>query len=127
LRKSRAVSVVVVLIIIGLLLLPYLFEGIEWTTLEESILFVVGMVALMVLFLTNPAQQKTSRKVKIEEIGEAKTLTSIACHRCEFSDQREFKRGDFIGKSLGKCPKCKNNELYIRAIYTVEEKKAGKR
>ena len=125
-RKSRALALVIVLVISVLLLLPYLIEGFEWTTLESSALFAVGMFALVVLLLTNPVQQRPSTKGKGEESGEGKTITSLACHRCEFSDQREFQRGDFVGKSLGTCPKCKNGELYIRAIYTAEEKKDKK-
>jgi hypothetical protein len=127
LKKSRALALSVVLIISVLLLLPYLVGGFEWTMLESSALFAVGMIGLLVLFLTNPAQQKTSGKAKDGDVGEVKTVTSLACHRCEFSDQRDFQRGDFVGKALGECPKCKNSELYIRAIYTADEKKDGKR
>ena len=126
-KKSRVFAIVVVLVISGLLLLPNLVAGLEWTTLEESVLFAVGMLALVALFLINPAQQNPKAKGIRQEAVDVETLTSFACHQCDFTDQREFKRGDFVGKSVGKCPKCKNDALYIRAIYTAEEKKEGKR
>jgi hypothetical protein len=126
LRRSRALALSIVLIVSVLLLLPYFIEGFVLTTLELSVLFAVGMFALVVLLLTNPAQRSTSGKTKGGESEEVKTLTSLACHHCEFTDQREFQKGDFVGKSLGKCPKCKDDELYVRAIYTADEKKDKK-
>jgi hypothetical protein len=110
-----------------LLLLPYLIEGLEWTSLETFAFFAIGMIALAILLLTNPAQQNPSGKARSGESAENKTISILACHGCEFSDQREFKRGDFVGKVLGECPKCKKRDLYIRAIYTADEKKDGKR
>lgn len=125
-KKSRALAIIVVLIVGVLLLLPYLVEGLVWTTLITSVLYAVGMFALVLLLLTSPAQQSTKGKTKGEESGEIKTITSLACHSCEFSEEREFQKGDFIGKLLGKCPKCKNEKLYIGAIYALDEKKGKK-
>jgi hypothetical protein len=126
LKKSRAFAIIVVLVIGVLLLLPYLVEGLVWTTLGTSALYAVGMFALVLLLLTGSAQQSTKGKAKGEESGEIKTITSLACHSCEFSEDREFQRGDFVGKALGKCPKCKKEKLYIRAIYALDEKKGKK-
>jgi predicted nucleic-acid-binding Zn-ribbon protein len=54
--------------------------------------------------------------------GETKTITTIACYNCKFVEEREFEKGDFIGKTLGKCPKCRG-QRYIKSIYEVEEKR----
>ncbi|WXG42548.1 MAG: hypothetical protein WED04_00315 [Promethearchaeati archaeon SRVP18_Atabeyarchaeia-1] len=126
-KKSRAVALIVVLVIGILLLLPYFIEGLVWDTLMMSVLYGIGMVALVALLLISPTRQNAQGKAKGGETDEIKMTTSLACHDCDFSQEREFQKGDFIGKVLGKCPKCKKGELYIRAIYTVEEKKSGKR
>jgi len=70
-----------------------------------------------------PAQEKTKSKKKVSDIGEIKTVTSIACHNCDFSEEGEFKAGDYINKQVGKCRRC-GQELYVKSIYAVEEKRS---
>ncbi|WEU40668.1 MAG: hypothetical protein OdinLCB4_001705 [Candidatus Odinarchaeum yellowstonii] len=53
------------------------------------------------------------------------TMTVIKCDKCGFSEIREFRRGDYIFKELGKCKDC-DGTAYIKSIYTIEEEK-GKR
>ena len=124
-NRSRTVASTIVLLIGLLLLLPYFVAGLEWTALETGVLYGIGMLALVALLLTNPAPPRTKAKGKGGEIRDIKSTTLLACRSCESSEEREFQKGDFIGKAQGKCPKCRG-ELYIRAIYYVDEKKGGK-
>ena len=52
------------------------------------------------------------------------TVTVIKCENCDYTEIRDFKKGDFIFKQVGKCQKC-GGDLYIKTIYTVEPKKSS--
>nr|MDO8132585.1 hypothetical protein [Candidatus Njordarchaeum guaymaensis] len=55
---------------------------------------------------------------------EVEMVASIACYGrgCEHVYGRLFQRGDYVRKIVGRCPRC-GGELYVRAIYAVEEKR----
>ncbi len=61
--------------------------------------------------------RKKQQKVK-------KTYTLLKCTACEYSVEREFKEGDYVGKKEGTCPKC-DGEMIITAIYVKEEDNSG--
>ena len=46
-----------------------------------------------------------------------RTITVVRCANCNFQERREFKRGDYVGKKVGKCVKC-DGELFIELIYS---------
>ncbi|MHA1754491.1 MAG: hypothetical protein ACTSYR_03125, partial [Candidatus Odinarchaeia archaeon] len=50
------------------------------------------------------------------------TVTVIKCYKCEYTEIRDFKRGDYIFKDLGECKDC-GGQLYIKTIYTIEPEK----
>jgi hypothetical protein len=54
-------------------------------------------------------------------------VTTIVCSECDLKNIRDFERGDYILKNLGKCTKC-DGSLTISAIYreVSEKKKAEK-
>jgi hypothetical protein len=52
---------------------------------------------------------------KFDEIPQ-KYLLIIRCLNNDYSIEREFQDGDFVGKVVGECPKC-GNKLIIDAIY----------
>jgi len=52
-------------------------------------------------------------------------LTTITCSNCDFKNQREFERGDYVFKDAGPCPKC-NNKLIVSAIYRIVKEKPKK-
>ncbi len=51
------------------------------------------------------------------------TMTVIKCDKCGFSEIREFRKGDYIFKEIGKCKDC-DGIAYIKSIYTIEEQKS---
>lgn len=53
------------------------------------------------------------------------TMTVIKCSKCEYSEIREFRKGDYIFKDLGKCRDCEGN-AYIKSIYTIDQEKQQK-
>jgi hypothetical protein len=94
----------------------------QWSVPDLITLYGLGAVALLLLVGSGPTQAQGKSVKKGIELGATKTITSIACYSCEFAEEREFEKGDFIGKSLGKCPKCKG-QRYIKSIYSIEEKR----
>ncbi len=88
---------------------------------------VQGLITLVMLALTLTLfyyiMLKTQPK-KVEEKTVTKTL--IRCNTCDYSEEREFKRGDFVGKEVGSCPK-DNGTLIIRLIYSEKIEMPDKR
>jgi hypothetical protein len=125
LNKSRAVALIIALIVGALLLLPYFLGGFEWTAIETALLYGAGIVVLAVLLFVSPSPPAAKAKGRSGEGWDIKSITLLACHSCDSTGEREFQKGDFVGKVLGKCAKCKG-EQYIRAIYAIDEKKTGK-
>ena len=83
--------------------------------------FASGLVCLVLSFFFSYRRRQT---LKLHFIKKSLTSTLIKCNNenCNFKEEREFKAGDYIFKSLGKCPKCDGN-LYIAAIYNRQLKK----
>ena len=54
--------------------------------------------------------------------------TRLECLNCGYRVEREYRRGDYIGKVEGKCPKC-GSPLVVTAVYEerVEEKQEEER
>jgi rRNA maturation endonuclease Nob1 len=52
-----------------------------------------------------------------------KTYTLLKCVECDYTMEREFKEGDYVGKKEGACPKC-GGEMIITAIYVKEESRS---
>ena len=121
-RKSRILAFVLFGLAAVLLILPYLTAEIEWSTPDQATLYGLATLAIVLLAVSGPTQQQGKPPNKESKTGESKTVTFVACYDCKFSEEREFERGDFIGKSLGKCPKCKG-QRYIKSIYEIPEKR----
>ena len=43
--------------------------------------------------------------------------TRVECEKCDYKSEREFKKGDYVLKVDGKCPKC-NSPTIITNIYS---------
>lgn len=121
-RKTRILAFALFAVVSVLLILPYVIEMSQWQTADLITLYGLGAVALILLVESGPNQQRGKPTNKGTELGEVKTITSIACYSCKFSEEREFEKGDFVGKSLGDCPKCRG-QRYIKSIYAIEEKR----
>lgn len=89
---------------------------------EATIFLVIGFVG--VSFSTYMLLQ-TRRRVSQLSLEIPPVLTTITCKNCDFKNQREFERGDFIFKETGPCPKC-SNKLLISAIYREVKEKPKK-
>jgi hypothetical protein len=122
LRKARIASLAALLVIAFLLILPYIVEGFTWSILQLLVIYGLGFAMLLAYLLLLPRREGIPSKKKVGDIGEIKTVTAIGCLGCDFSEEREFKTGDYINKQVGKCQKC-GGDLYIKKIYAVELKR----
>ena len=87
----------------------------------QSILTIL-MLALT-LTLIYYVMVKTSVRKKEEKFV---TKTIVKCFSCDNVEEREFRKGDYIGKIVGECPKCRGT-MYIYAIFSTKiEEAAGK-
>lgn len=84
--------------------------------------FLVSGILCLLLSLFFAYQHK--RRLQFRFIPRYLSVTLIKCsnYNCNFKEEREFKRGDYIFKEVGTCPKC-NNTLLIESIYAKPLKK----
>ncbi len=86
-----------------------------------------GLVTIIVMALSLTLlyyiMVKTSVKRKEETY---KTFTVLKCSVCEHTEKREFKKGDYVGKIIGECPKC-GSTMYIHAIFSEKVSMPTKR
>jgi predicted nucleic-acid-binding Zn-ribbon protein len=45
-----------------------------------------------------------------------KSITRLKCAACGYTEEREFSKGDYVGKVVGQCPKC-GGRLVVDAIF----------
>ncbi len=49
-----------------------------------------------------------------------KSITRVKCMSCGYTEERDFTKGDYVGKIVGKCPKC-GGQLVVDAIFRRKE------
>ncbi|MEM4441855.1 MAG: hypothetical protein QXN02_02950, partial [Ignisphaera sp.] len=87
------------------------------------IIAILGMIIYMIY--AGFSYMKKRQHIYQEEIP-YKFTTVIKCLNKDYSTEREFREGDFIGKIEGLCPKCGNNMVidYIYALYTQKKQQS---
>ncbi len=80
----------------------------------DAIIFIAIalIVSLMVLYIIMIAFA-TRRQ---EKVVPPKLLTEIRCLSGDYEEVREFSEGEYVGKEVGKCPKC-GSKLVVAAIF----------
>ncbi len=74
-----------------------------------NLLLLLMAVFLAVTLILSAKQQRREKPV---------LRTRLECLRCGYSVEREYKRGDYIGLTEGRCPKC-GGPLVVTAVYEV--------
>jgi hypothetical protein len=98
--------------VIGFLLL---FFGMNDTSGLSFVYSLLGLVVMSFGFaLLTSGRQK-------EEKVPPPTVTEIRCNDCDFKEIRDFKKGDYILKSVeDACPKCQTG-MTIEGVYIIRE------
>jgi hypothetical protein len=68
--------------------------------------------------------RRSYRGVPRVEAMEVRRL--IACEKCDVESEGPFEKGDYVFREVGKCPRC-GGQLYVKALYGVDEKTPHKR
>jgi hypothetical protein len=58
---------------------------------------------------------------RIPKIEASAVLRLIVCQSCGVESEGPFQAGDYVFRTVGKCPRCKGT-LYIKALYSPDEK-----
>jgi hypothetical protein len=62
---------------------------------------------------------------RIPRIEASTVLRLIVCQSCGVESEGPFQAGDYVFRTVGKCPRCKGT-LYIKALYSPEAKSRAK-
>ena len=76
----------------------------------------VAVLALLIALTLIYALTMFLSSRKREEQSKPKVVTRIECERGDYEQVRDYVDGDYVGKVVGKCPKC-GLRLMITGIY----------
>lgn len=112
----RGVRIVFVILAFVFLIfgLPYLLMGFET---GDYFTLILGFFMFTLFFSFISAARAAPAQNPI-----FRTVTVSKCSKCEYTEVRDFQKGDYIYKTLGKCKDC-SGEMYIRSIYTIPVQK----
>jgi hypothetical protein len=92
-----------------------LFYGMNDATVMSYLYSFLGLLVMSMGFAL-----LTAGKPK-EEKAPPPTVTEIRCNDCDFKEIRDFKKGDYILKSVEEvCPKCQKG-MTIEGVYIIRE------
>ena len=113
-RSGRAVIAVIAVFFL-LFGIYYLYQGFQS---GDQITIIVGFLIFSFFFsimgsaIRSPVVAPLSRTVSV-----------IKCEKCQYTEVRDFQKGDYMYKVVGKCKDCQG-DMYIRSIYTVPIQKS---
>ncbi len=102
----------IVLAAAGFLLL---FFGINETSVMSYVYSFLGLIVMALGFALLTAGRPKEEKLP------PPTITEIKCNNCDFKEIRDFKKGDYILKTVEEaCPKCQTG-MTIEGVYMIRE------
>lgn len=81
------------------------------------ILFLSFIVAYLIRYGLGYIMKMRRDRIELQE-QPLKTVTIVSCVNRDYTLEREFREGDFVGKIDGPCPKCNSNTV-VEKIYVV--------
>ncbi|MEM0361961.1 MAG: hypothetical protein QXH57_01220 [Sulfolobales archaeon] len=81
-------------------------------------IFTLIMLVMTILLLIYTVSVMLMQRNKSKTASTPKVITKVKCVHNDYSLEREFSKGDYVGLEVGKCPKC-GGVLTIDAIYAV--------
>ncbi|PUA33325.1 MAG: hypothetical protein B7O98_02535 [Zestosphaera tikiterensis] len=88
--------------------------------MEPLYILVIALTAFLISFLLMSLTRRPSNKPNEEQ---KKILEVIKCVNCGFEEKTSFKADDYVGKNVGKCPKC-GGDLIVAGIYLEKYQQA---
>ena len=92
-----------------------LFFGMSDPTVMSYVYSFLGLLVMSLGFALLTAGRPKEEKVP------PPTVTEIRCDDCDFKEIRDFKKGDYILKTVEEvCPKCQSG-MTVEGIYIIRE------
>lgn len=113
--KKRWLPVYIILLVATIVLML----GLGYLYLKSGSTDYLSSILLVALFAAYIAWS-ISKVIKIK-IAPKKLVSLIKCTHCDHSEERNYEKGDYVFKDLGRCPKCSKGRLYISGIYLKGE------
>ena len=87
-----------------------------------SYLVIILVIVLLLYMVQTYIASKKERKALYQLEEQYKFIATIKCLSNDYTAEKEFSEGDFVGKIVGECPKC-GNKLIITSIYALYKQK----
>jgi len=102
----------IALAIVGFVLL---FFGMNDPSVMSYVYSLLGLIVMSMGFALLTAGRPKEEKLP------PPTVTEIRCNGCDFKEIRDFKKGDYVLKSVeDACPKCQTG-MTIEGVYIIRE------
>lgn len=116
--SSIFMILVFVMLILSVAALYQVIEAYRRGTVDiANIILSLSAIAVSTYMLFQLRAKPLKLGFEMQEVS-----TTIKCPKCGYKNSREFKRGDFIFKTVEQCPKC-NDNMIISSIYRKPEEK----
>ncbi|MHA1410195.1 MAG: hypothetical protein ACTSQY_07825 [Candidatus Odinarchaeia archaeon] len=123
-QKKKERNMRIALTIIGAILMGVGALLLFYAVVDPAFLW-LGMIGGMILLMFAFNLLSIGLRPPPPLIQKVNTVTVIKCYSCDYTEIRDFKKGDYIFKELGECPKC-SGVKYIKTIYTISPEKNKK-
>lgn len=108
-RRWLPIYIILLVATIAIMLgLGYLYLKSGSTDYLSSILLVALFAAYIAWSIS---------KIMRVKIAPRKLISLVKCTHCDYSEERDYRKGDYVFKELDRCPKCDEGRLYISGIY----------
>ena len=108
-------------LIMTVVALAFFVAGIMYMAQGEEMMatafLLIALVLTSISWAISKAVAAAVRRVPL--VRSFEVSTELICPSCGFREVRAFKKGDYVFKPMGRCPKC-GSERYITAIYREE-------
>jgi hypothetical protein len=87
----------------------------------DALLIIIALLLIVIIvYIVSSGWLYIRSRRGIEGLEDkpTKIITVISCKNNDYTMEREFQEGDFIGKVVDKCPKC-GAEMIISKIYAI--------
>jgi len=112
-RRQRTPLTAALLLILAL---AFAVWGLFSTYPINLLLWSLAVLALVILVIVLLRGRR-----RIPKIEASAVLRLIVCQSCGVESEGPFQAGDYVFRTVGKCPRCKGT-LYIKALYSPDEK-----
>jgi len=106
--------------LLSALSLALLFLSLIELVLGSQDLSIILLLASMALTALSYVLSRSALSSEVPVLRTFVVSTELTCSKCGFKEERDFRRGDYVFKPAGKCPRC-GGERVITSIFRREQ------